>query len=273
MWNTTLKYKRHCSRPQNYVCVLGCLITFRFLHASYTCTKRNLLSNLARIFYPLGLLTPVTFIIKHLIQRIWSLKLAWDDIPPHDILRLWDNFVSDLPTLRTLTIPRLVVASIRYSCELHGFGDSSERGYCAVIYFVFRFHDRPSRTHFICSKSKVAPLKVMSIPRLELCAAVLVTCLLSYVRSVFLNRITFQRIYAWSDSTTVLAWIKSDANRWKTFVSHRVTYIQDHIASDLWLYIKSQSNPADIGSRGLSPKCLRVFVMVGGTRNIAYGYI
>ncbi|XP_063902582.1 uncharacterized protein LOC135122314 [Zophobas morio] len=222
------------------------------------CTKRHLLSSLARIFDPLGILTPLTFFIKHLIQRIWTLKLAWDDAPPNDILRAWNIFARDLSVLNDFSLPRRLLCDNFLSCEIHGFADSSEKGYAAVVYLVFRFASLEPRTQFVCAKSKVAPLKKITIPRLELSAAVLLTRLLNLVCRVYKDKIPFNRLCAWTDSQIVLAWIKSSPHRWKTFVSNRVSFIQEHLPSSSWYYVPSGQNPADLGSRGAYPQELLV---------------
>ncbi|XP_063914797.1 uncharacterized protein LOC135131147 [Zophobas morio] len=222
------------------------------------CTKRHLLSSLARIFDPLGILTPLTFFIKHLIQRIWSLKLAWDDAPPNDILRVWNIFARDLSVLNDFSLPRRLLCDNFLSCEIHGFADSSEKGYAAVVYLVFTFASLEPRTQFVCAKSKVAPLKKITIPRLELSAAVLLTRLLNLVCRIYKDKIPFNRLCAWTDSQIVLAWIKSSPHRWKTFVSNRVSFIQEHLLSSSWYYVPSGQNPADLGSRGAYPQELLV---------------
>lgn len=218
------------------------------------CTKRILLSTLARVFDPLGMLSPTTFLLKHLIQKIWSVKLDWDEKPPHDILRLWQKYKLEIPALNEFSLPRLIVPNRFLSCDLHGFGDSSEKGYGAVVYIVFTLESGERISFFLCSKSRVAPLKPISIPRLELCAAVLLTRLINFVVKVYKDKLPISRIYAWSDSTVTLYWIKSSPQRWKTFVCNRISFIQEHIPTQFWHFVPSAENPADIVSRGLLPK-------------------
>lgn len=217
------------------------------------CTKRTLLSHLAQIFDPLGILTPVTFLLKHLIQRIWSLKLSWDDAVPNDILRLWTRFVDEVPLLNSLNLPRLLcpAGSIRF--ELHAFGDASEKGYCSVLYLrCFSEVSKPT-VHFVSAKSKVAPLKTISLARLELCAAALTAKLVSFAFSVFQRTISISQVFCYSDSKVTLHWIHSSPHRWHTFVANRVSYIHDRCPASSWFYVPSGNNPADFGSRGLLP--------------------
>ncbi|XP_049866257.1 uncharacterized protein LOC126366956 [Pectinophora gossypiella] len=142
------------------------------------CTKRNILSELARIYDPLGFLSPLTIIAKILVQRLWILGVGWDEEPPEDIVNFWYRYFDELPLLRSLQIPRCVTVKRIQSCEIHGFSDSSETGYGAVIYLRTIDADENIQVFFVCSKGRVAPTKSTSLPRLELCAAVLLADLL-----------------------------------------------------------------------------------------------
>lgn len=218
------------------------------------CTKRNILSELARIFDPLGILAPITFFTKHLIQHLWCLGLDWDAPPPDDVLNHWNQFKLELPLLSKFQLPRRISDDYFHVSEVHGFCDSSSKGYSAVIYFRFFNKDnQKSNVYFVCAKSKVAPLKTVSIPRLELCAAVLLSDLLSYVLNVYSTTLNFDKVFAWSDSQIALAWIKSSPHRWRTFVSNRVSFIQEKISPSCWYHIPSEENPADVASRGSLP--------------------
>ena len=144
----------------------------------------------------------------------------------------WSQWRSELPILSTKLIPWCYFphdVSIE-GMQLHGFSDASENAYSAVTYF--RFEDTLGNIHIslITSKTKVAPIKRLTIPRLELCGAYLLADLLSHVKEVF--HIPMCDTYAWSDSTIVIDWLNGNLRRFKTFVGNRVSHILDHIPPD-----------------------------------------
>uniref|UniRef100_A0A6P7H6Y5 Uncharacterized protein LOC114345087 n=1 Tax=Diabrotica virgifera virgifera TaxID=50390 RepID=A0A6P7H6Y5_DIAVI len=134
-----------------------------------SCTKRSMLSELARVFDPVGFLAPMTLFTKHLIQRLWLSGIDWDDFPPDSICKVWNQYKEQLLSLAHLEISR-----------------------------------------------------------------------------------------SWSDSQIALSWIKSSPHRWKTFVSNWVSYIQERISPDSWLYVPSAKNSADLACRGVLPALMLV---------------
>ncbi|XP_071577995.1 uncharacterized protein [Temnothorax nylanderi] len=214
------------------------------------CTKRTILSELARIFDPLGFLTPLTFATKRLIQQLWTLKLRWDDRPPSEICTKWERYKSELPALASIRVPRTIAANTVIRRELHGFCDASKQGYRAVIY-IRTVTASGVVIRMLSAKSRVAPLKAITLPRLELCAAVSLSDLFEYVRSILRAKVVIDDTYAWSDSEVTLAWIRSAPHRWKTFVRNRVARIQSSKDISRWGKVDTKCNPADCCSRGL----------------------
>lgn len=138
--------------------------------------------------------------------------------------------------------------------ELHGFSDASERAYGACIYVRTVSNNGEASCNLMCSKSRVAPLKPTTIPRLELCAALLLAQLMNKVtRAIEIN---VKCAYYWTDSTITLVWINSTAKQFKTFVANRVGEIQDRTDASNWRHVKTQENPADLLSRGVSAQGL-----------------
>jgi len=144
------------------------------LELSPVFSKRSILSLVARIFDPLGLFGPSVFLAKTVMQRTWQRELSWDDPLPIDIHDEWAAFVSDLPALGRIQVPRHINSVRGSSCYLLGFCDASLHGYAAVVYIriVDPSVDNPSQTVFLIgTKTKLAPLKPLTVPRLELNAA------------------------------------------------------------------------------------------------------
>lgn len=221
-----------------------------------SCTKRIILSEISRVFDPLGFLAPLTFLTKHMMQHLWARGISWDEAPPDDILSRWKQYKVELPILSSLKINRRIGYTPNAHIELHGFADASELGFASVIYFRILNEENNTKTFLVCAKSKVAPLKRISLPRLELCAAVLLANLMDFIIRTY-SHITFNNIFAWTDSSVVLDWIRSPSYRWKTFVCNRVSLIQDKIAPQFWRHVPSELNPADCASRGLLPSTLQ----------------
>jgi hypothetical protein len=218
-------------------------------------TKRTILSEISQIFDPLGLVGPCITVAKLILQEIWQLKLNWDESIPADIHTQWVQFKKDLINLNKIVIPRHVICNQPKIVEVHGFCDASERAYGACIYLKSISESGDIVIKLLCAKSRVAPLKTISIPRLELCGAVLLAQLSKRVKDSL--TINIDREIYWSDSTITLAWIAGSPNRWKQFVSNRVAEIQKLTNHATWRHVPTSDNPADIISRGLNPSQLQ----------------
>lgn len=218
------------------------------------CSKRSILSFAAKIWDILGFLCPVIIKIKILLQQLWSQNIGWDDIPPHHIVKTWNEFRLQLQSLSLLSIPRhLGVLNNNVPVTLVGFSDASEKAYACVIYCRVILPNDDVIVRFICAKSKVAPLKTISIPRLELCGALLLSRLMLLTINTFQSRCNIHDIYCFSDSTVALNWIQKCPSRLNTFVANRVTKIQQNIEKKHWFHCLGSDNPADLATRGLTP--------------------
>lgn len=229
----------------------------QFKHTSQIITKRYIMSIISQIFDPLGLLSCATVTAKVLLQRLWLLKTGWDDELPSDVRHTWQAFVGSLPTLRALRIPRHVIGDNPIYVELHVFTDASESAYGACVYVRTVNADSTVACNLLCSKSKVAPLKPVSVPRLELCGALVGARLYDKVRDSL--RCHIRNVIFWCDSTIVLGWLRMAPNALKPFVQNRVAEIHDLTKGSLWRHIRSKENPADMVSRGVKledlPSC------------------
>lgn len=180
--------------------------------------------------------------------------MDWDQPLSIEINEKWLSIVSGIEACEQIEIPRWIgSASDKSELQLHGFADASSIAYGAVIY-IKSILDSEIKVNILISKSKVAPLKEMTIPRLELSAALLLSQLMAYARNVL--NIPETKCFYWSDSMIALAWIKDDPNTRTTFVANRVIEIQGLIAISHWNHVTSQENPADLVSRGVLPQTM-----------------
>ncbi|KAA5558313.1 hypothetical protein F3G48_32365, partial [Pseudomonas aeruginosa] len=129
--------------------------------------------------------------------------------------------------------------------EVHGFSDACMKAYAAVAYIRVKREDGSVFTNLLAARTRVAPLRTVSLPRRELCGALLLTRLLKQIENAM--RIRTSNIYAWTDSSIVLAWLSGDPHRWKTFVANRVVEIVENVNTHRWFHVASEENPADIG--------------------------
>ncbi|CAK1590645.1 unnamed protein product [Parnassius mnemosyne] len=230
---------------------------FKVQVTTHKCTKRSILSEIAKIYDPLGLLSPVTLYAKHLIQLLWMANVDWDDNPPIDIINSWTRFINELPLLSQVSFPRYIFSNNIDSVEIHGFADASQIAYAGCVYIRLTSKDGNIYTYLIMAKTRVAPLRApLTIPRLELMAALLLSKLLDKIANLYRDRICPERIYAWSDATIVLAWLRSSPHEWKTFVSNRTSDILSRVPASCWHHVPSADNPADAASRGLLPTAM-----------------
>ncbi|XP_037929297.1 uncharacterized protein LOC119663766 [Teleopsis dalmanni] len=210
-------------------------------------TKRLMLSDISKLFDPLGFLAPVIIRGKMFLQQLWRTGSDWDDPLSIEMANIWHNFRIDLQQLHHIRIPRWINTTSTSAIELHAFGDSSNQAYAAAVYAKTTI-GTTSFVNLLISKTKVAPLKETSIQRLELCAALLAAKLLHKVKGTF--KCQPSRCILWTDNTTTLWWIRTDPGKLKQFVANRVSQIQSMTNIEDWRYIATKDNPADCASRG-----------------------
>ncbi|XP_026746147.1 uncharacterized protein LOC113507491 [Trichoplusia ni] len=233
-WNmTTDSFRYHTKLPLKPTCI----------------TKRTILADVQSLFDPLGWISPAIIMAKMLIQNIWKQRLDWDEIVEQKEEEEWLKLRESFGNMNKIQINRWIYTNQDTSkITLHGYCDASNKGYCAVVYYRVETHT--IKTGIIASRTKLAPLKPISLPRLELSGAVLLSKLLKQVRDAM--RLKESQTFAWTDSTIVLSWLMGDPNRWQIFVSNRVVEILENVSITQWFHVKSKENPADIGSRGMN---------------------
>ncbi|XP_071580876.1 uncharacterized protein [Temnothorax nylanderi] len=214
-------------------------------------TKRRILAEIAKIFDPLGLLGPVVLYAKKLMQDVWRCGIHWDESIPQGIYTEWSEFARQLDLINTVSIDRRLLINDHQKVQLHGFCDASNVGYGACLYVRSKGNDGSVVSKLLCAKSRVAPLKLITIPRLELCGALLLARL--YRETINELGINIDETNFWCDATIVLQWLKMSPHMLKTYVANRVAEIQELTSGIKWRHVRSEDNPADAISRGQLP--------------------
>ncbi|XP_023948869.2 uncharacterized protein LOC112053624 [Bicyclus anynana] len=231
-------------------------------------TKREILRVIMSIFDVFGFLAPFTIKGKLILQETWRSGIEWDEPLNSELYSKWTEWLTLLKGINKIYLPRHYQAAARASemenamyvapnsasdynayskLELHVFTDASIKAMCAVAYWRWE-ENKIIRVAFIASKCKVAPVKqLMSVPRLELQAAVIGARLAETI--IKQHRIKPHRKYFWSDSTTVLHWVKNSARNYKMFVAHRLGEIDELTRASEWRYIPTKLNVADAATR------------------------
>lgn len=220
-------------------------------------SKRSVLSTIARLYDPCGYCAPIIFRFKVLLQSLFSDGVSWDEPISHTQQGYWSELIQDLTHLSYLQIPRCVALPGATSYSLHGFGDASELGYAACVYLRTEDAAGNVTVRLVIAKSRVASKKTtQTIPKLELSAAHLVFKLLNHVAESYEDSVQLDSINAWSDSTIVLSWLNTQPHMLQTFECNRVQDIQKSKRLMTWRHIRSELNPADAASRGMSARDL-----------------
>ena len=215
-------------------------------------TKMGILPSINSVFDPLDFLAPFILEGMLILRELMCTKVDWDDIVPTEIALKWENWKESLKDLQMFSIRRCYFdrsLSEMSKVDLHIFSDASLTAISAVVY-VKGFVEGDNHVGFVIGKSKLAPEKGHTVPRLELCAAVLAVELYQSVASnlsVDVNSVKF-----YTDSKVVLGYICNQSKRFYTYVSNRVHKIVSVSNPSQWNFVPSEHNPADIGSRGAS---------------------
>ena len=219
-------------------------------------TKRNVLSIISSFFDPVGYLAPITCQGKVIFQLLCKSKIHWDDIIPDDILLLWKRFIKLITDIKIIRIKRCVIPELidtLVDVQVHGFCDSSGVAYCAVIYLRKETSSGVVDVRFLTAKTKVAPIKETTIPRLELLSCVLLSGLIETVSSPLSDFGYDTSITCWNDNMSAIGWItyaNKDRGPW---VQPRARKIREQVPAERWRHVPGILNPADIATREISP--------------------
>ena len=194
--------------------------------------------------------------MKVLFQELWKTGQEWDDQVPPDLAAQHNQWRSELPLLKQKTLPRCyrLPHLTPILTELHAFCDASMKACGAVVYCRTIYQDHPPVISLVTAKTKVAKISPPTIPRLELCGAVLLVKLLTVTARIL--QVPEEHWHAWTDSSIVLAWLDGQPRQFKQYVSNRVTIILQATTPHHWKHVPTGENPADCCSRGLMPAAL-----------------
>ena len=212
----------------------------------------------AKLYDPLEIISPIFLPVKLIFQELCKLKVDWDEFLSEEMKSKFLTWISSLETEEPISVNRCyfeINPENIQSLQLHAFGDGSEMAYAGVIYLRIEMNETIS-TQLIMSKTRVASLEPMSVPRLELLASLISSRLVTRVKSALSPVVNIEEIYHWSDSTTTLHWIKGVERQYKQFVENRVTEVQSKVSPEFWSFCPGLENPADIPTQGLSVEAL-----------------
>ena len=215
-------------------------------------TRRGILSFVASVYDPLGLVAPAVLPAKRMLQELCCRDCGWDEEIPKEIVAEWRTWQEEFQSLATTEIPRCYKPSgfkdVK-NIELHHFADASTEGYGTASYLRFESADGRIHCSLVMGKSRVAPLKTVTVPRLELTAATLAVKVDKQIREEL--DLPIHRVFFWTDSTIVLRYIRNKTKRFQTFVANRLQIIHDASSPHQWRHVPTKLNPADLASRGL----------------------
>lgn len=211
-------------------------------------TKRQALQIVMSLFDPLGLVSPITMRAKQILQNVWKKSAGWDEHLDDELAEEWTKWLGHLEGLKHLTIPRAYLCySSGRNLQLHVFVDASEVAYAAALYWRVEDEHGEVHTTLILAKARVAPLKTTSIPRLELQAAVMGSRMANCVVEEH-ERKPETRTF-WTDSRTVLTWLRNGSRTYKPFVAHRIAELEENSKTQEWRWVPTKLNVADDSTR------------------------
>jgi hypothetical protein len=221
--------------------------------ANLPATKRTVLKVTARVYDPLGWISPIIVEMKVLFQKICEMKGDWDAELTSELKDSYDKWIIELKKVRDIKVKRCYFSGSDLkpvSVQLHGFSDASSYAYAAVVYMRIEYPNGV-KSVLVASKTRVAPLSGCTIPRLELLGAVILSRLIRHVERALAQTLNIDDMHCWVDSMAVLFWIIGEQKQWKQFVQNRVINIRAKVSSSRWSYCHTTVNPADLPSRGV----------------------
>lgn len=237
-------------------CIESDTLGFRVQFSSKPCERRVILADVSSIYDPDGRGSAFLLPGKKILQELTAEKVGWDEPVSDEQRKRWNEWKTDMLNLENMSTLRCYTPDsfgTPVSQTLHCFSDASSIGYGQVSYLRSINTDGEVHVCQVMAKSRVAPLKSITIPRLELSAAT-VSVKVAALLSEELDFSSLEKVF-WTDSSIVLGYISNETKRFKVYVANRLNIIQSYSAVNQWRHVTSEENPADFASRGLSPKC------------------
>jgi len=225
---------------------------FRIQLTDKPCTRRGILSIISSVYDPMGFLAPLLLPVKLILRNLCKEKKGWDEEINDRPRKTWLQWLMHLHKLSELKVSRCIKPAMfgpTKTAQIHHFSDASQDGYGIVSYLLLTNNQGEKCVSFLMGKSRVAPLKQITIPRMELTAATVAVKIDLMLKEEL--EIPLMESIFWTDSTTVLRYIDNDVLRFKTFVANRVSFIREATTPCQWKYVQTLQNPADQASRGL----------------------
>ncbi|XP_045027086.1 uncharacterized protein LOC123470616 [Daphnia magna] len=212
-------------------------------------TRAGLLSKVAGLFDPLGAAAPMTVKAKIRLRHLGVKGLRWEDAVTGLDREWWENYFDTIEQLRTVEFSRCLFPDedqiVR--TELDTFVDASEEACAAVCFIRNVYGDQRVIVRFIKAVTKLAPLKTVSVCKLELNAGLLGARLARFVESSLTRKIAARRF--WTDSSTVRNWVRALSGDYQIYVSNRIGEIQTLTDPSEWRFVSGVLNPADAATR------------------------
>nr|XP_021335998.1 uncharacterized protein LOC110440142 [Danio rerio] len=218
-------------------------------------SRRGILSVVNSIYDPLGFLAPLILPVKLLLRDLCKQGYGWDDEIDDKRADQWVKWLEDLSQISNVKFKRCLKPEkfgITEEAQLHHFSDASESAYGTATYLVLTNEQNQKYCSLLMGKSRVSPLKQITIPRLELTAATIAVKMDKILKQEL--QMPLQPSIFWTDSTTVLSYIENESARFKTFVANRISLIRDATTPLQWKFVRSAQNPADQATRGIKAK-------------------
>lgn len=230
-------------------CVESDTFKFRIIVKDKPVSRRGILSTASSIFDPLGFAAPFSLTAKKLLQDLCrEEKIGWDDEPPDTYDRRWEEWLKELPLLELRSVPRCVkpvdFGEVK-SRQIHIFSDASNVGYGSVAYQ--RGNEGRIHCSFLMGKARIAPIKAVTLPRLELTAATVSVWLGDIIKKELDDKA--ETIQYHTASVSVVRYIAYEQKRFHVYVANRVQLIRNLSDPNQWRYVNTRENPADNASR------------------------